>query len=322
MNPVDNWRVECACVQGAAHVRTGAPCQDAVHGQAFAWKADRRWILAVADGHGSKPRADEGAQFAVEAFVDLLKESGLERGDEAVDGLDPADESRFEGFEDFRGRFARRLLARWRELLEAAPARASEAESESQPASDAEVETWKRWKAFGTTLTGALILPDEVFLGRIGDSDAFLVYEPSGAGPLIVENPFADADADSGLIGLETHSLSSREAHLHWRTARRSMEGYPDQRRLVALVLATDGFADSFADPEKVVRAMIQDTRRRGSAWLAVQLRAGLERFTNEGSGDDIGMVVLFREEPGPAEVVAGEVLETNEDAGGGEAAT
>ncbi len=63
------WRVVSASVQGTAHARLGAPCQDA-----HAWRIlpDDTLLLAVADGAGSAARSLEGAQMAVQAALDAL----------------------------------------------------------------------------------------------------------------------------------------------------------------------------------------------------------------------------------------------------------
>ncbi|MBI5876419.1 MAG: protein phosphatase 2C domain-containing protein [Chloroflexi bacterium] len=66
---LSEWHVVGASVQGSAHTRQGAPCQDA-HG----WRVlpDDILILAVADGAGSAPRSLEGAQAAVGAVLATL----------------------------------------------------------------------------------------------------------------------------------------------------------------------------------------------------------------------------------------------------------
>ena len=63
------WRAYGASVRGTSHRRSGLPCQDA-HG----WRElpAGGLLCAVADGLGSAPRADEGAQRAVAAALDAL----------------------------------------------------------------------------------------------------------------------------------------------------------------------------------------------------------------------------------------------------------
>ncbi|BBC33327.1 uncharacterized protein SGFS_046210 [Streptomyces graminofaciens] len=55
------WRIHGLSVEGYRHRRQGLPCQDAC---AYATTSSVA-VLAVADGAGSRPRSEEGAQLAV-----------------------------------------------------------------------------------------------------------------------------------------------------------------------------------------------------------------------------------------------------------------
>lgn len=57
------WRVRGVSVQGYSHLRDGVECQDA-HRHAYE-PATGSYLLAVADGAGSRPRSAEGAALAV-----------------------------------------------------------------------------------------------------------------------------------------------------------------------------------------------------------------------------------------------------------------
>ena len=59
-------------VQGANHIKSDKPCEDA----SAHFAEDGLYICAVADGHGSSeyPRTEKGSQFAVECTIRLLKE--------------------------------------------------------------------------------------------------------------------------------------------------------------------------------------------------------------------------------------------------------
>ncbi len=72
------WRVAAASVQGAAHLRAGAPCQDA-----HRWCAlpGGRLVAAVADGAGSAPLAETGARVAADAVVGRVRDALAADGD-------------------------------------------------------------------------------------------------------------------------------------------------------------------------------------------------------------------------------------------------
>ena len=63
------WKVVAASVRGSSHEKTGQPCQDA-----HAWLAlpGPALVAAVADGAGSAPLAEVGAELAVRVAVDYV----------------------------------------------------------------------------------------------------------------------------------------------------------------------------------------------------------------------------------------------------------
>lgn len=74
-----SWRVVAASLAGTSHIANGLPCQDA-HG----WRELPGGLLiaAVADGAGSAPRSDEGAELVVDAALEAMA-AGLLAGVEA-----------------------------------------------------------------------------------------------------------------------------------------------------------------------------------------------------------------------------------------------
>jgi hypothetical protein len=78
------WRVQGVSVQGYSHLRDGLECQDAYR-HAFVPSADA-YVLAIADGAGSRARSAEGATLAVGIAVDVFGgrlRSGAPRSPEA-----------------------------------------------------------------------------------------------------------------------------------------------------------------------------------------------------------------------------------------------
>ncbi|MEM1115616.1 MAG: PP2C family serine/threonine-protein phosphatase [Bacteroidota bacterium] len=71
------WTAVGVAVRGAAHVRDGQPCQDAV-----SWAASGPWLVAaVCDGAGSAPHAEIGATVGAQAFVDAVLSACRDRDD-------------------------------------------------------------------------------------------------------------------------------------------------------------------------------------------------------------------------------------------------
>jgi len=67
--PPYHWKVSSTSVCGSSHEKLNLPCQDASH-----WMTYKNDILlaAVADGAGSAPQGDKGAQIAVETAIETL----------------------------------------------------------------------------------------------------------------------------------------------------------------------------------------------------------------------------------------------------------
>ena len=66
---VARWRTAYASVIGTSHAATGAPCQDAGSCQVVvAHDGSEILLAAVADGAGSAPKSQEGADLAVASF--------------------------------------------------------------------------------------------------------------------------------------------------------------------------------------------------------------------------------------------------------------
>lgn len=133
------WRVAGASVIGTAHARAGLPCQDA---HRYDPLPGGRLVIAVADGAGSAPRADEGARLAVEAAAASLARS--------LAGDLPPDDA---GWRES-------ILAACEAALAAIVARAEEMEAEASP------------RDFATTLTVVAATPERLVVGQIGDGIA------------------------------------------------------------------------------------------------------------------------------------------------------
>ena len=74
------WRLLKESVEGTAHRRTGAPCQDSCAGTATRPGQEDFLVLACADGAGSAELSGEGSARACQRFVELACEA-LQRGE-------------------------------------------------------------------------------------------------------------------------------------------------------------------------------------------------------------------------------------------------
>ena len=249
------------------------PCEDAYAIWSGSAGAQPCIAFAVADGHGD-PRHDlsrTGSILAVEAAIGEL----VTFHRSYADGNIPHQQFRA----SFKTDFPRLATRRWRELV------GQDTDRQILPSprtSQAHGPTEQIFTRYGTTLLAALVVGDTILLAQIGDGDLLLV-RPGGT----IEFPLP---RDPVLAGNETHSLSSADAHLLWRTAT------IDRGEGGILLGATDGISDSFAGSESeefsvFVHSLADRIRTYGTEAVAAAIGGWLDRFSEIASGDDMTLV-------------------------------
>ena len=93
-------------------------------------------------------------------------------------------------------------------------------------------------------------------------------------------------------MGNATQSLSSRDAHLLWRTATL------DRGTGGVLIAATDGVSDSFDGSEgeeflKFVKSLVARVNEFGIENVAGSMEGWLDRYSSLASGDDMTLVFV-----------------------------
>lgn len=252
--------------QGAAHIRRGVPCQDAHHTAYREIRTQPTLALAVADGHGGSQydRSALGARFAVEESVKLLFEF-------AVEFSDPR-----QLLNNLRIDFARIVRKNWRDAVLTHERRLS-------PVQTTPADNHAIIKRYGTTVLTLLLQPEWVFAGQLGDGKMVRIQADGTLHELF--------PADPTLLGLETHSLCSEGCDKLWQTAVWSRQVTD------ALLLTTDGLSDSFANNDEFHRfagSVHTLLAEQGTPYIAEQLPHWLDRYSQEGSGDDMTLLLLF----------------------------
>ncbi|RME53000.1 MAG: hypothetical protein D6790_18145 [Caldilineae bacterium] len=141
---------------------------------------------------------------------------------------------------------------------------------------------------YGATLLAALLTPRFHLYLQLGDGD-ILVVDREGA----VRRP--PRAPDPRLLANETTSLCNKEA---WRNMDIHFQPILDAPPALVL-LATDGYANSFADEEgfhQVARDLFQMlTAPKGPETVQQELPAWLAATSAAGSGDDISVALAWR---------------------------
>ena len=257
---------------GANHRSRGIPCQDASLAGVYHYRGYPYGLLIVADGHGATryPRSDLGAHFAIQAGVEAAARWIMY----AVDCLEQHPDDWFtELRNEFGQRFARKLRQVWQRQVE-------EHLQDHPLTNNKDPES-----VYGTTVALALVFQDYLFVGAIGDSKIFVIWNQQ-TDALAQNNSEEGLDVLAGSggehLGLTTHSLASDHAVSKWH------------HRVLPLVdiglvcVTTDGLSDSLADTRRTLAGIYQDSHSKGLDWLSRNLPGFLARLTEEGVGDDI----------------------------------
>ncbi len=275
------WRVIGCSVCGAAHQRSGLPNQDALH-----WRPESgrgaTLLAAVSDGHGSSRsfRSHLGARLAVQAatlemseFLDRNREASFSALKRMVEEqLPPA------------------IVRRWHRgvarHLQTAPFTAGELDSVARQVGPAARRTVQRHPAlaYGATLLAAFAAEAYIAYLQLGDGDILAV---TAAGEVYRPLP-----ADPRLIANHTTSLCLPDAWHDFRVAFQVLSGSPP----ALILLATDGYANSFADDAgfcQVGSDLLELIRTDGPDAVEASLATWLAEASLAGSGDDITVAVL-----------------------------
>ena len=270
-----SWQIISASVLGAFHKSHGERNQDALSW----WSAEGEQplaVLCVADGHGGSEytRSHIGAHYAVEQTQQLLVRELLPR---ILDGSALADLARFG--QQLDQQLEKELVKRWRNSIEKHKDHTPILEKEKLAWSDSQPE-----RHYGTTLLTALLTPELHLYIQLGDGD-ILTISSDGE---VIRPPFEE---DSHLFANHTTSLCSMEA---WRFVRVHFQPILEKPP-VLVMLATDGYANSFADDagfEQVARDLYAAIQQDGPSVVASHLPDWLEATSKVGSGDDISVVI------------------------------
>ncbi|MHB8126175.1 MAG: PP2C family serine/threonine-protein phosphatase [Desulfitobacteriaceae bacterium] len=257
----------CKCT-GISHKQENKPCQDAY----AVWQEpildNPVIILAVADGHGSKKYdlSQIGSEIAVDTVIDELMNFYSSYLDSKEKSAQEFNISRM-----LKADFPQRIIRRWKEAVLNHYMINYEKEIDEQ-------QKRSVIKRFGTTVLFAMAVAEGVFVGQLGDGDMLIVNEDR------VERPLPTS---AELLGNETFSTTSENAHLLWNIKNISLESKS------MLMLSTDGLANSYADDaffERFAKSLFDNVKNYREIEEVIQLNLEhfIENISEKGSGDDI----------------------------------
>lgn len=281
---VHKWRVVGKSVTGAAHTRVGKPRQDDL----LWWpkvRQDAPLILAVADGHGSSKsfRSAQGAKSAVRMALATLRE--FLRGQPDLSNFSAVKRTAEDAL-------PKELVRHWREEvtrnLSIFPFTADEwatLEKNGEPGAREAVEK-NPHLAYGATLLTVLVADQFIVYLQLGDGDILAVSETGE-----VERPMPK---DERLFANETTSLCAPKAWQDFRLSFQALSGAPP----ALILLATDGYANSFRDDAsfvKVGKDLLDIIRTDNLDHVDENLETWLAEASQAGSGDDVTVGLVCR---------------------------
>jgi serine/threonine protein phosphatase PrpC len=282
------WRVLAHSQRGASHLRQNVPNQDAIaHSEAS--DGSPSVVLAVADGHGSAKsfRSDVGARLAVDTAVEVCR-TFLD----SIRGVEPSVVKN-----QAEVRIAPRIFQEWRwrvdEHFQQNPFTEAEltrlAEQAGAAACDRAARPDQLYVAYGSTLLVAALTNEFLICFQLGDGDILAVSDSTGEVSRVIPK-------DETLIANETTSLCQADAVGHVRFRFQWIQDSP----LEMLLLSTDGYCNSFASPDAFLKTgndYLDALRTEGPEEVEKNLPAWLEETSQNGSGDDITVGIIYRRE-------------------------
>jgi hypothetical protein len=262
----------------------------------------------MADGHGSRRsfRSDHGARFAVRAAVNALEQVHVEFTTRLRDENRVA---RSAALSELRGyvqsELPQRIVTVWQDQVDARQDAKPFTAEELSPLSDQErsaVAADPRI-AYGSTVIATLLLADHALYLQLGDGD-ILVVGDAGLEPARPLPP------DDRSFANETISLCSPgAASRHRRPGAKGVGPLADFRVCVVplspeppalVLLTTDGYVNAFVNDagfRKVASDLLVMSRHEGWKYVRQGLHGWLEEASRQGSGDDVTVALIVRED-------------------------
>jgi len=253
---------------GYSHIKNNKPCQD----YSASYKDNERIIITCADGHGGNQyiRSQLGSKFASEAVMNVFKQIDKKF-------LKEKDQDKL------IDRIKLFILLEYNKLVEKDIAFKPIRKNELKGLSEEEVDAvrFNHAKAYGTTLTGALLYKGNYYIVGIGDTEALGFKK----GQLI--KIFDNADDPAGNI---TYSMCQDDAYQHLKVA------IIPEKNLDGVLLCTDGLSSPYQSYENFNESFVKKTIR---TVIITKSLTFLENFITElgehkGVGDDVSLSLII----------------------------
>ena len=253
---------------GYSHIKEDKVCQD----YSSSFESNSKSIITCCDGHGGDIyiRSDKGAEFASRAIYNTFLSLSNK---EFTKANNP----------DVAKRIKLLILCEWNKLVEDDLAINSIKKKEIDKLDDKYKEKLlaNKIKAYGTTLTGAMLFKDKALLVSIGDTEA-LTFKNA-----LIKDVF---DTDDDPVANLTYSMCGDDAYEHLRVK------LIDMKKVDGLILCTDGFSGAYQTIDNFnksfIKPMVNNLIKTNSVRFIDDLvdKIALEK----GTGDDVSLAFFI----------------------------
>lgn len=263
----DMYYVFNKSVVGYSHLKSNKPCQD----YSASYKDNERIIITCCDGHGGNQyiRSQTGSKLASEAVMNVFKQINRKF-------LNEKEEIKL------INKIKLFILLEYNKLVERDIANEPIRKKELEGLNEEEIDTltFKKEKAYGTTLTGALLYKNKYYVVTIGDTEALGFKK----GQLI--KLFNNDDDPAGNI---TYSMCQEDAYQYLKVA------IIDEKKLDGILLCTDGLSSPYQSYENFHESFIKNAIKN---IIKTKSLTYLNDFideigSNKGVGDDVSLSLI-----------------------------
>ena len=255
---------------GYSHLKNKKPCQD----YSASYKDNERTIITCCDGHGGDQyiRSKYGSKAASDAVMNVFKTINTA----FIRGLEE---------EKLVEKIKLLILCEYNKLIEREVSNRPIRKRELVGLQEEQVDALKfnPAKAYGTTLTGAMLYKNRFIIVAIGDTEALSIRK----GSLI--KIFDNSDDPAGNV---TYSMCQEDAYQYLRVA------VLNAKDVDGIFLCTDGLSSPYQSYENLNNSFIKPTTYRLLNTKSCDfVDKSVEKLALElGVGDDVSLAFIINE--------------------------
>jgi len=256
--------------KGYAHIKDKKPCQD----YSACYQDKERTIITCCDGHGGAQyiRSQLGSKMASTSVLNVLL------------SVTPSMLHR-EKKEDLENKIKLSILCEWNRMIEENLSKKKIRRQDLKDLDEDQIDALKinPTKAYGTTLTGALLLENKLLVVGIGDTE--VISFRKGKMTRVLED-------DDDPVGNVTYSMCQEDAYSYLRVK------VLDFKTLDGIILCTDGLSSPYQSYTNFNQSFIKPiVKKIYEEKNTIYIDKFIENLAKElGNGDDVSLSFIIKD--------------------------